>query len=120
MSKEILVVDDQPGIRLLLADMLRNEGYQVQTAETGQEALDKINSSHCDLLVLDYQLPVINGIELLTMLEKKSIVLPAILISGLAEEFQKKYDSDLYIKKVFTKPFDMRDVCSVVDSILSS
>lgn len=120
MSKEILVVDDQPGIRLLLADMLRSEGYQVETAETGQEALEMIRRKQCDLLVLDYQLPILNGMELLTQLEKKSIKLPAILISGLAEDFQKKYNSNQYVKKVFSKPFDMRDVCTVVESILSS
>lgn len=119
MKKEILVVDDQPGIRLLLADMLKNEGYAVETAETGQEALDRINMNPYDLLILDYQLPIINGIELLLQLEKRGIHLPAILISGLAEEFSNLYDSEVYVKKIFTKPFNLSDISLTVQTLLA-
>src|SRR5690625_527709 len=62
MQKEILVVDDQPGIRLLLTDIFENDGYKVNTAETGQEALDKIYKNFFDLIILDYKLPILDGL----------------------------------------------------------
>ena len=119
MQKEILIVDDQPGIRLLLTDVFESEGYRVITAETGKEALDKIYKHAFDLLILDYKLPVVNGIEVLTRLERENMVIPAILMSGLAEEMEQEAEGLRSLKDVLAKPFDIKMVIEMVKSILA-
>src|SRR5690625_536484 len=117
MQKEILIVDDQPGIRLLLTDVVESEGYRVITAETGKEALDKIYKHAFDLLILDYKLPVVNGIEVLTSLERENMMIPAILMSGMAEEMKHGAQALRSLMEVLAKPFDIKMVTEMVKSI---
>lgn len=119
MQKEILIVDDQPGIRLLLTDVFESEGYKVITAETGKEALDKIHNNAFDLLILDYKLPVVNGIEVLTQLEQENMLIPAILMSGLAEEMERKAGNLRSLKNILAKPFDIKTAIEMVKSTLA-
>lgn len=109
MGKEILVVDDQPGIRMLLSDILTNEGYQVSTAETGKGALEKASVNHYDLLILDYKLPFLDGVEVLQQLEQREIKTPAILISGLVNDIVHESSNSLIVK-VIAKPFNVQDI----------
>ncbi|ASN04042.1 response regulator [Virgibacillus necropolis] len=118
MKKHILVVDDQPGIRFLLEEVLTNEGYQVTTANTGQEALDHGYSCTFDLMILDYKLPIMDGLQILHQLKKENILIPAILMSGLAEELMQEADSCSLIKHVLAKPFNIVDVCKIVNDIV--
>lgn len=118
MAKKILVVDDQPGIRMLLTDILENEGYFVVAATTGQQALDEIISKPYDLVILDYKLPVIDGSQVLKEIETRGILLPAILISGLAEDIAKEAESYSFVKKVLAKPFNVKDISKIVKTVL--
>ncbi|MFD1036880.1 response regulator [Virgibacillus byunsanensis] len=118
MEKEILVVDDQPGIRLLLQEIFTNEGYKVTTAITGREALDKLYNKPYDLLILDYKLPIMDGGKVLQQLEAANIDIPAILMSGLAEDMIKEYQGSL-VKGILAKPFNVQYVCDLVKSILT-
>lgn len=117
MEKNILVVDDQPGIRFLLDEVFTNEGYQVTTANTGKEAIDQIHARKFDLIMLDYKLPVMDGLEVLCQMEKENINLPAILMSGLAEEI-KEGEVCRLVKHILAKPFNIMDVCKLVNDIL--
>lgn len=119
MEKEILIVDDQAGIRMLLTDILINEGYQVSTATTGKEALEKVYAHTYDLIILDYKLPIINGMKVLQQLEKDNKELPAILISGLVEVVKKESEKYNMIKKVIAKPFNVSDIQQTVNAILA-
>ncbi|GAB3044762.1 response regulator [Virgibacillus ainsalahensis] len=107
MGKEILVVDDQPGIRLLLTDLLSNEGYHITTASTGKEAVDYANSNTFDLLIIDYKLPVLDGSEVLQKLEENKMKLPVIVISGLVETIDQELQQYNNVKAVIGKPFDI-------------
>ncbi|OZU88464.1 response regulator [Virgibacillus indicus] len=120
MAKKILVVDDQPGIRMLLTDILENEGYSVSTANTGKQGLEEINSRSYDLVILDYKLPVIDGSQVLKEIETGGIVLPAILISGLAEDITKEAENYSFVKNVLAKPFNVEDISKTVKSILEA
>ena len=118
MVKEILIVDDQLGIRTLLSDILTNEGYGVSTAGTGKEALDKALANYYDLIILDYKLPFFNGVEVLQQLQQNQIEIPAILISGLINDEVKKTSAGL-IQKVMAKPFNVKDIQQSVKLILT-
>ena len=118
MEKEILIVDDQPGIRMLLTDILANEGYQVSTAKNGKEALDKIYANKYNLIILDYKLPIIDGVEVLQKMKRNKVEIPTIIISGLVEEVSKESSNNNLIKKVIAKPFNVKDIQQSVKLIL--
>lgn len=117
MPKEILVVDDQPGIRLLLTDILTSEGHRVTIASTGKEALDKIHQASFDLIILDYKLPIIDGGEVLNQLENEEIKIPVIVMSGMAESIIGEMETRRIVKNTIAKPFNVMDLCARVKEI---
>ncbi|WP_164667557.1 response regulator [Virgibacillus doumboii] len=119
MKKEILVVDDQPGIRLLLQEIFTNEGYQVTAVETGKEALDTIYNGSYDLVMLDYKLPVVDGIQVIQQLEHDNFTTPLIVMSGLAEDIVKELKAYSLVKKVLAKPFNVQEMCTLTKKLLA-
>src|SRR5690625_4626600 len=119
MPKEILSFDNQPGIRPLFTAVFESAVYRVFSAQAGNEALDKIDKLSFDLLLLVDKLPVVNGIEVLTRLEREHMVIPAILMSGLAEEMEQEAEGLRSLKDVLAKPFDIKMVIEMVKSILA-
>ncbi|MGP4106182.1 response regulator [Virgibacillus sp. L01] len=118
MKKEILVVDDQPGIRLLLQEIFTNEGYHVTLAKTGKEALNILDNSSFDLLMLDYKLPVVDGVQVIQQLEHDKVEIPIILMSGLSEEIVEESQKFKLVKKVLEKPFNVQDVSDFTKSLI--
>ncbi|GAA0436201.1 sporulation initiation phosphotransferase Spo0F [Lentibacillus halophilus] len=119
-SKDILVVDDQPGVRLLLKEMFTNEGYCVTTAETGKEALDSLYARSFDLLMLDYKLPVVDGVQVLEQLERDRMHIPSIIMSGMIEDIEKVSEQFSMVKEVIGKPFDVENVCTSTKGLLGT
>jgi DNA-binding response OmpR family regulator len=78
----ILVVDDQPGIRFFLEEVLRGEGYQVVTAESGEAALEWIADQTFDLAVIDLVMKEVSGIEVLTALKRDTPSTAAIVLTA--------------------------------------
>lgn len=118
MTKEVLVVDDQPGIRMLLTDILTNEGYHVSVAKTGKEALEKIYLKVFDLVILDYKLPVIDGMKVVQQMEQDKMEIPIILMSGLIEEVMKESKNYHMVKRVMAKPFNVLDIQQSTKTLL--
>jgi|SRR5699024_269407 DNA-binding response OmpR family regulator len=118
MSKEILVVDDQPGIRLLLQEIFIAEGYSVTTAETGKEALEWLYARSFDLVMLDYKLPIVDGSEVLRQLERDQVLVPAIVMSGMGDDIRNELKQYSIVREVFAKPFNIKEVSRFVKSIL--
>src|SRR5699024_4959145 len=120
MEKKILIVDDQPGIVLLLKEILETEGYRIVTAATGQEALESIRNHMPDLIILDYRIPIINGIEVVQKLEEENISVPIILMSGLPEKLNQKTKDHRQIVGMLAKPFDIQGVGELVRESIES
>ncbi|GGJ52854.1 response regulator [Virgibacillus salexigens] len=118
MKKEILVVDDQPGICMLLTDILTSEGYHVETAKTGKERLDKINNSSFHLLMIDYKLPIFNAFEVLRRMEAENRIVPTILMSGMTEDDIREKEDCSKIESVLSKPFNIHEVCKLVKATI--
>lgn len=118
MKKEILVVDDQPGIRLLLQEIFTSDGYHVTMAKTGKEALDILDGSSFDLLMLDYKLPVVDGVQVIQQLEDDKVEIPVILMSGLSDEIIEESQKFKLVKKVLAKPFNIQDVSNFTKSLI--
>ncbi|MBF0328114.1 MAG: sigma-54-dependent Fis family transcriptional regulator [Nitrospirae bacterium] len=81
-KKTILIVDDEEGIRDTLSGIFEDEGYEVLTAKSGEEALEIINEQAADLALLDIWMPGIDGIETLTQIKSIAPNMPVIMISG--------------------------------------
>jgi DNA-binding NtrC family response regulator len=87
-AHQLLVVDDEPGIRALAARILLHEGYRVHQAEDGLEALDFIHRGQVtiDAVVSDIVMPRLNGVELVQALARSHPALPIVLMSGYGAE----------------------------------
>ncbi len=99
--KKILVVDDEENIRLLYRDELTEEGYKVELAANGLDALSKIEAFRPDLVTLDVKMPGIDGIEVLRRIREKNRSLPVVLLTAFGE-FRQDFNtwaSDAYIVK---------------------
>lgn len=81
-KKHILVVDDDRSVLCSLAEILQLEGYEVETAKSGQEALEKSNTRSYDVTLLDIRLPDMEGTELLTKLNDNSSSMIKIMVTG--------------------------------------
>ncbi|SHM62903.1 response regulator [Gracilibacillus kekensis] len=118
MSKTVLVVDDQIGIRLLLEEVIHQEGYNVEVAINGKEALDSITAKQPDLILLDYKLPIIDGPNLLKKLEAQNIFVPTVVMSGLPDKANDEMKAYKSVIKTIGKPFQLNDIREMVNHIL--
>ena len=82
MSDKILIVDDEPSNRNILRQELTHRGYAVETANDGSEALNKAESTRPDLIILDYMMPDLSGLDVLKELRKKEDDTPVVLITA--------------------------------------
>lgn len=116
MSHQVLVVDDDPVIRTLLQDYLAIQGFEVQAVESGIKCLEHLGNTKPDVILLDYQMPVMNGEEVLRTIRSESRLrdLRVIMLSA-----QKNLESltaahsgraDRYI----TKPFEMEVISEAI------
>jgi DNA-binding response OmpR family regulator len=99
--KKILVVDDEENIRELYRDELAEEGYRVEMAENGTQALAKFESFRPDLVTLDVMMPGMDGIEVLRRIRAKDPSIPVLLLTAFGEFKQDftTWASDAYIVK---------------------
>lgn len=98
---KILVVDDEEGIRALYREELRDEGFIVQSAANGEEALAALDSFGPDLIILDIKLPDMSGLTLMQHIRARFRDLPIILSSAYPEYRQdiESWASDAYVVK---------------------
>jgi len=85
MSKRILIVDDEAAIRISLAEAMENDGYAVDTAESGEEALARLHGDPYDLAVTDLKLPGVSGMELLKALRNSGQTTPVIMMTAYGD-----------------------------------
>jgi two-component system, response regulator, stage 0 sporulation protein F len=99
--KKILLVDDEEGIQLLYQEEFQDEGYEVISAFTGEEAMEKFRSEPPDLVILDIQMPGMNGIDVLRQMKMVAPQLPIILSTAYHEYKQDlcAWASEEYIVK---------------------
>jgi len=115
MSK-ILLVDDDIELTDLLAEVLRLTGFEVEIANNGQDALDKLNSSH-QLVLLDVMMPVLNGIETLKKIRQTSNV-PVMMLTARGEEIDRVLGLELGADDYLPKPFNDRELVARIKAIL--
>jgi two-component system response regulator HydG len=117
-DSNILIVDDEPGMREFLEIMLQKDGYSVDTATDGSEAIDKIEGSLFDLAIVDIQMPVLNGIEVLKKFNEKSPDTTVIMITAYASHETAIEAMKLGAYDYITKPFKIDEIKLVIKKAL--
>jgi DNA-binding response OmpR family regulator len=116
-AERVLVVDDEPMVRDVLARYLSLEGFEVSEAADGRAALERIAEHDPDLVVLDLMLPEIDGYEVLRHL-RASAPTPVIMLTARGEETDRVVGLELGADDYITKPFSPREVVARVRAVL--
>lgn len=115
---KILIVEDEPNMRLGLKDNLEFEGYNVEIAEDGEDGLNKILDNKYDLIILDVMMPKMSGFDVCKNARKSGVTTPIILLTAKGEEIDKVLGLELGADDYVTKPFSVRELIARVKAIL--
>ena len=120
MTKLILVVDDEPDLLELVRLTLGQEGFRVETAVNGADALAKVTALRPDLLVLDLMLPDLSGTEVCRQIRSapETARLPVIMLTARSEEIDRIVGFELGADDYVTKPFSPRELILRVKAVL--
>lgn len=122
MSKRVLVVDDEPNIRLSLEFLMRKAGYEVTGVEDGEAALAAVKEATPDLMLLDVTLPKLNGYEVCEAVranpEWKGVRI--LMLTARGREIEREKGLALGADDYVTKPFATKDVVERVQALLST
>ena len=116
----ILVVDDEPLVAALIADALGLEGYEVETAKDGREALEKIAARSSDVILSDLRMSELDGVGLYRELEQRheSLLLRLAFVSGTTEPPEYARFLEQTGATVLSKPFAVADLHRLVQRLL--
>ncbi len=114
---KVLVVDDEPNIIELAKLYLERDGYEVEAADTGQDALSKFAAASPDIIILDLMLPDMDGFEICRRVRMKSDV-PILMLTARTEGTDRVVGLELGADDYLIKPFDPRELVARVKAIL--
>lgn len=113
----VLIVEDDPTLRMVIGMVLERDGHELDEAPHGQAALDQIGGSRPDVVVADLKMPVMGGLELIRRMREDAATadIPVILLSGAAD----LGDAERQAQAVLAKPFDPADLLATVRSLVA-
>ncbi|MBS5518207.1 MAG: response regulator transcription factor [Clostridiales bacterium] len=119
-KQKILAVDDERHILELISYNLAEAGYEVETVETGEEALSKTAEFHPDLILLDVMLPDIDGLQVCTRLKRDpdTAGIPVIMLTARGDEIDKVLGLEMGADDYVVKPFGVRELVARVKALL--
>jgi len=116
-NQAALIIDDDKAILRTFSIILKRKGYTTDTAETGKEALDKINFNNYDVALIDMRLPDIQGTDLITQLPKKSAKMVKIILTGLMP-IDPNHQTDPQVDAYLLKPIKPDDLLNIIETNL--
>jgi CheY-like chemotaxis protein len=119
MSKKILVADDEPHIVTALEFLLQRNGFEVQVARNGDEALNLIESGQPDLVLLDVMMPSVDGWEMLRRVQERygAGAIPVVMFSGKVDEQAQQQAAVNGAQGFVGKPFDLQQLIDQTKTI---
>ena len=111
---KVLVVDDDPDVIAICSLVLESEGYEVDAALNGSEAVDKVSTVNVDVVLMDVMMPVLDGLTVCKMVKRdpRTRDLPVIIMS--ASEVLREKGAGCYADAVIAKPFDIDSLVNTV------
>ncbi|MBL7076162.1 MAG: response regulator [Kiritimatiellae bacterium] len=110
----ILVVDDETDLRNVLSRSLVHHGYRVETAGDGAEAYELLRSPDCKCILLDINMPRINGVELLLLMQAEDIHIPTIVMAGFDDYGEEEMKQFSNVATLLHKPFQLDDALKAI------
>ncbi|MFO7570528.1 MAG: response regulator [Smithellaceae bacterium] len=116
----ILIADDDPDFVCNLKDILENSGFIVYQAKDGQEAIERIEDSPVDILILDLRMPILSGLETYLLIREKGIAVPTVIVTAYADnedgamETLKAY----CVNGIINKPFDPESLIQILNNLV--
>ncbi len=117
-ANRILLVEDEPSLRLTLTDRLISEGYRVKTAGDGETGLDRASEGKFDLVILDVMLPRKSGLDVCRDIRQQGLQMPILMLTAKSQVVDKVVGLKLGADDYLTKPFDMMELMARVESLL--
>jgi DNA-binding response OmpR family regulator len=117
ITRRILLVDDEPSLQKMLQHALEREGFQIQIAGDGEEALEMFSSFEPHLIVLDIMLPKLDGTEVCRRIRSQSDV-PILMLTAKDDEIDRVVGLELGADDYVTKPFAVRELVARVRAIM--
>lgn len=115
-----MIVDDEPLIRDALAFKLTKDGYDVDTAEDGEKAIQKIETDTYEIIISDIMMPFISGFELVKILKERGTDAPVLMLTSLNSETAVLKAFDLGADDFMTKPFSPNELSVRIKKLLKN
>jgi DNA-binding NtrC family response regulator len=113
----VLIVDDEPNMRTTLADILRNEGYETATAETGEQAIEMCRQRTYDIVLMDVRMPGIDGVEAFREIRREQAGARIILMTAYSLDELKRAALDEGAIAFLPKPLDVENVLNLISEV---
>jgi len=121
MSRRILVIDDSPTLRKVIVFYLSRLGYEVRESSNGRSGLEALGATHYDLLILDMNMPVMNGIQVLEKLaEEQKFETPILILSADKEDQTIAKGIHMGASYYMTKPFKPEELVQKINLIFNA
>lgn len=117
-KSKILIIDDQPGIRQLLSEILKEEGYVIDLAINGMEGISKAEEINPDVILLDMKMPGMDGIEVLDEIKRLEIDSKVIVMTAYGELEPINHARRLGAYDYVSKPFDVLSLCRIINGVI--
>ena len=118
MPKTILIVDDQKGVRRLLEELFKMEGWNVYTASDGIEAVSQVKASSPDIVLMDMKMPNMNGLESSSQILALCPDMRIIMMTAYGEMDVVKKALEVGVRRCITKPFDILSLRDLVNELV--
>lgn len=123
MGKKVLIVDDDPVIRMLLTEYLSTHGHSVEALCHGSACLDRLRTDKPDILILDVFMPDMTGQEVLRLIREREVGettthMPVIMLSANTREDLNDSNANMQPDTYIQKPFDMKALLATIDGMI--
>ncbi len=115
---KLLVVDDETTLRTLVRAELESRGFDVDDAESGEMALDRLNSRHYNLVVLDIRMPGMDGLEVLRHIRQHDLADKVVMLTGVDELKLARESLKLGANDFLTKPSGVKNLFTCIERVL--
>ncbi len=115
---KILVVDDEAKIRMIIKEYAEFEGYEVEQAADGMEAVDKAKNDSFDIIIMDVMMPRLDGYSAVKEINKEKKT-PVIMLSARGEEYDKLFGFEIGVDDYVVKPFSPKELMARIKAVLN-
>lgn len=117
MSKQVLIIEDNPDIANLVSMHLLDTGFQIEVALDGQAGLEKALSARFDLIILDLMLPQLDGLQICRELRSQHMLTPILMLTAKSTELDRVLGLEIGADDYLTKPFSIQELLARVKAI---